>query len=249
MRIRTVIIEDEENSLRVLTGLVKQFAPDLDICGSAGHVNDSIKLIETERPDLVFMDVRLADGTSFDVLNKLAVRNFVLIVITAYDSYALEAIRFSAIDYLLKPVGIPELEEAVVRAKKNMLLTVKQHTIDSLLYNLGRQNSVDRKVNISTVSGYEFVALKNIIWCEADGPYTTFHLADKSKIVSSRHLGSYEEPLDNNNFCRIHNTTIINMQFVKSYVKGRSGHVILLDGTRLEVSQRRKSIFLHKLQM
>jgi two-component system, LytTR family, response regulator len=249
MVIRTAIIEDEENSLQVLTGLISQFAPDLEVCGVAGHVADALKLVEAQKPDLVFMDVRLADGTSFDVLKRLQLRDFVLIVITAYDNYAIEAFRFSAIDYLLKPVGIPEFEEAVERARKNISVTIRQNTIERLLYNLGRQSGFERKINIPTINGYEFIDLKSIAWCESDGPYTTFHLVNKSRIVSSRHLGFYEELLENHNFCRIHNTTIINMQFVKSYIKGRAGHVMLTDGTRLEISQRRKTAFLSKLQL
>jgi two-component system, LytTR family, response regulator len=249
MIIRTVIIEDEENGLQVLTDLIKQFAPDLNVCGIASHVNDAVKLIETQKPDLVFMDVRLADGTSFDVLRKLQLREFVLIVITAYDNYALEAIRFSAVDYLLKPVGIPEFEEAIERAKKNISFTIRQNTIETLLYNLGRRSEPEKKINIATVNGYEFIDLKHIVWCESEGTYTTFHLVNKSRIVSSRHLGYYEELLDAHNFCRIHNTTIINMQFVKSYIKGRAGYVMLTDSTKLEISQRRKGAFLHKLQL
>lgn len=249
MIIKTAIIEDEENSLQVLTGLINQFAPDLEICGVAGRVADAIMLLETQKPDLVLMDVHLADGTSFDVLKQLREREFVLIMITAYDNYAIEAFRFSAVDYLLKPVGIPELEEAIERARKNISVTIRQNTIDKLLYNLGRRTGVERKINIPTVNGYEFIDLKQIAWCESDGPYTTFHLANKSKVMSSRHLGFYEELLENHNFCRIHNTTIINMQFVKSYIKGRAGHVLLTDGTKLELAQRRKAVFLNKLEL
>jgi two-component system LytT family response regulator len=249
MIIRTAIIEDEENSVQVLTGFIKQFAPDLEVCGVAGHIADAINLVETQKPDLVFMDIHLADGNSFDVLKRLQLRDFVLIVITAYDNYAIEAFRFSAVDYLLKPVGIPEFEEAVERARKNIAVTIRQNTIERLLYNLGRQSGSEKKINIPTVNGYEFIDMKNIIWCESDGPYTTFHLDNKSRIVSSRHLGFYEEMLENHNFCRIHNTTIINMQFVKSYIKGRAGHVMLTDGTKLEISQRRKAAFLNMLQL
>jgi two-component system, LytTR family, response regulator len=249
MIIRTVIIEDEENGLQVLTDLIKQFAPDLKVCGVSGHVNDAVKLIEEQKPDLVFMDIRLADGTGFDVLRKLQLRDFVLIVITAYDNYALEAIRFSAVDYLLKPVGIPEFEEAMERAKKNISFTVRQNTIETLLFNLGRRSGLEKRINIATLNGYEFIDLKYIIWCESDGPYTTFHLVNKSKIISSRHLGFYEEMLENHNFCRIHNATIINMQFIKSYIKGKAGYVMLTDSTKLEISQRRKADFLNKLQL
>jgi len=249
MIIRTVIIEDEENSLKVLNDLVTQFAPGLEICGIASHVEPAVQLIESTKPDLVFMDVRLADGTSFDVLRKLTLGEFVLVIVTAYDSYALDAIRFSAVDYLLKPVGIPEFEEAIERAKKTIALTIKKDTIETLLHNLSRPGSPDKRINIPTMTGYEFIDLKQIAWCESNGPYTTFHLANGTKIISSRHLGFYEELLDSWGFCRIHNATIVNMQFVKTYIKGKDGHVILNNNTKLEISQRRKADFLGRLRL
>lgn len=249
MHIKTVIIEDEEKSLLVLTGLIQRLTDDLEIAGTAGHVQEAVKLLEEVKPDLVLMDVRIADGTSFDVLRKLSYRNFALIIVTAYDSYALDAIRFSAIDYLLKPIGIPPFEEAVGRARKMLSLKIRHNTIETLLHNIGQQGGQDKKISIPTINGYEFIALNDIIWCQSEGAYTIFYLVDKKKVVSSRNIGFYEDLLNNHNCCRIHHGTIIHLRHLKSYRKGKAGYVIMSDGTELEISQRRKSLFLGKLPL
>ncbi|NII28862.1 response regulator transcription factor [Pseudoflavitalea sp. X16] len=246
MPIKTIIIEDEESSLVVLTDFIQRFASDLQVLGTAGHVNEAIELLENNSADLVFMDVRLANGTSFEVLRKLSSRNFTLIMITAYDNYALEAFKYAAIDYLLKPIGIPEFEEAIARARKNLSQKIDTNTIDTLLYNLGQQNKQDKRIGIATINGFEFIDAKDITWCKSEGNYTVFHLTNRSKITSSKSLGFYDEILNASHFCRIHHGTIINLQMVKSYIKGKSGHVVMTDGTRLEISQRRKSDFLDK---
>lgn len=249
MLIKTIIIEDEAHSAYVLGDLILQLATDLTVAGSAAHKDSAIQLIESSSPDLVFMDVRIGDGTGFDVLRCLTNRNFELIFVTAYDNYAMDAFRFAAIDYLLKPIGMNEFEEAVGRARNRLLEKKRQHTIDALLHNLAQQSEQYKKINIATSNGYEFVELKNILWCRSDNTCTTFYLADGATILSLRNLGYYEELLTRNNFCRIHHSIIINMQLVKSYVKGKDGHVVMTDNTELEISQRRKGEFLSKLML
>jgi two-component system, LytTR family, response regulator len=249
MLIKTIIIEDEAHSVYVLNDLILQLATDLTVAGSAAHRDSAVQLIETSAPDLVFMDVRIGDGTGFDVLRSLTSRNFELIFVTAYDNYAMDAFRFAAIDYLLKPIGMNEFEEAVGRARNRLLEKKRQHTIDVLLHNLAQQSEQHKKINIATGNGYEFVELRNIAWCRSDNTYTTFYLADGTAILSSRNLGYYEDLLTRNNFCRIHHSIIINMQLIKSYVKGKGGHVIMNDNTELEISQRRKGEFLSKLML
>lgn len=247
MPVKTIIIEDEEKSLYVLQEMIKQFAIDLEVCGTAGNTHSAVKLIETTMPDLIFLDICISDGTGFDILRNLSTRNFELIFITAYNDYALEAFRFAAIDYLLKPIGIQEFEEAVERARKRLAERTRYNTIDNLLHNLYQRNEQEKKISIPTLKGYEFADLADIIWCRSDGSYTTFHLNNQLKIISSRRLGHYEELLFSNGFCRIHNSIIINMRHIKSYVKGKGGYVVMAYGTELEISQRRKSDFLDKL--
>jgi two-component system LytT family response regulator len=244
MLIRTVIIEDEENSVQVLHEMLRQSAPDIEVCGSAGYVDTAVRLITAMTPQLVFLDVQMADGSGFDVLRKLSERNFEIIFVTAYNKYAVEAFRFSAIDYLLKPIGVQEFEEALNRVRKRMTEKHRGYHIDTLLQNMVRQNGQDRKVSIPTLRGYEFMDMKDILWCSSNGPYTVFHLVDNINITSSRNLGAYDEILSGNHFFRIDHNAIINLRFVKSYVKGRNCSVILIDGTELKISQRRRTDFL-----
>lgn len=248
MLIKTVIIEDEQKSVFVLTELVKLLAADLDICGSADNTDGAVRLITTTAPDLVFLDVCIGDGTGFDVLRQLPSRNFELVCVTAYNSYALEAIRFSAVDYLLKPVGTDEFTEAMHRVRNRLAEKNRYNTIDTLLHNLAQQKRKDKRISIATNgNGYEFVNLHDISWCEAKGAYTVFHLTNAATITSSRNMGAYEELLGGDNFFRIHNSTIINVHLIKSYTKGRGCFVVMTDGTELEVSQRRKNDFLDKI--
>jgi two-component system LytT family response regulator len=244
--INTVIIEDEEKCVSVLEHLISEFASEFRVCGSAGHVDSAVHLIENIQPQIVFADIRIADGTGFDVLKKLTWHNFELIFVTAYDSYALEAIQYSAIHYLLKPIGVIEFEQAVGRLRKRLSEKVQRHTIELLLKKLTQLNEQGKKLTIPTSYGCEFVDPKNVLWCRSEGIYTTFYLSDKSKIKTSRNLGSFEDVLHTNNFFRIHNSTMINMHWICEYIKGKGGHVVLIDGTKLPVSQRRKIEFLEK---
>jgi two-component system LytT family response regulator len=246
MVISTVIIEDEQKSAEVVSDLLQQYAPDLELAGTAGNVEKSVRLIESKVPHLIFMDVQIADGTAFDVLRKLSFRNFELIFITAYNHYAVEAFRFAAIDYLLKPLGIPEFEQAVNRVRKRISEKNDHLDIGRLLQYMSGQKEKQPKISISTISGFEFVDPDEINWCSSEGAYTVFHFSGKTKLVSSRNLGFYEDTLSVNNFCRIHHGTMINMGYIKSYIKGKGGYVIMKDGTELEVSQRRKAEFLKK---
>jgi two-component system, LytTR family, response regulator len=249
MLLKTILIEDEPNSLEALTTLILNYSSNLEIIGTAGSVNEAVKIIIAQKPQLVFMDVRIADGTGFDVLKKLPSINFELIFVTAYDSYAMEAIKFSAVDYLMKPVGIQDFEEAIERVGKRVEEKNQHRNIETLLFNLAQQNNDQKKISIPTVTGYEFINMKEVIWCGSDGAYTAFYLSTKQKMISTRHLGFYEELLTHKNFCRINHSIIINMQHIKRYVKGKGGHVVMNDETELEISQRRKADFLEKLML
>jgi len=249
MSFKTIIIEDEEKSVHLLQELISDLAHDLTVCGTASHTESAIQLIETSAPDLVFLDVCIGDGTGFDVLQHLTNRNFEVVFITAYDHYALEAFRFSAIDYLLKPIGMDEFEEAVEKARKRLSAGKNYNKIEALLHNVLQQVEQCKKINIPTLNGYEFIELHNIVWCRSEGSYTIFHLTNNSKITSSRNLGYYEDLLTRSNFCRIHHSVVINLQLIKSYIKGKGGYVIMTDGTELEISQRRKSDFLGRLSL
>ncbi len=247
MPINTVIIEDEEKSIYVLRELLRQSAPDLELAGIAGHLDKAVRLIEETSPQLVFLDVRISDGLGFEVLRRLDRRDFELICITAYDNYALEAFRYSAIDYLLKPIGIQDLQEALQRVRRRLAERQTHNGIETLLHNLS--GIAGRKISLLTPQGYTFIDLDDIVRCQADGTYTIFYLVDGSKLTSSRNLGAYEDLLCKGSFCRIHHNAIINIPKIKSYIKGKGGYVIMCDDAELEVSQRRKADFLRRLML
>jgi two-component system LytT family response regulator len=247
MRIKTIIVEDEEKTLFVINDLIQRYAPDLEVCGTASHVDPAIRLIESEQPLVVFMDVQIGDGTGFDVLHALQMRAFELVFITAYDSYALEAIRFAAIDYLLKPVGIADFKTAIERVEARLKEKSQFTKLEMLLYNLAQTEAANKKLSIPSVTGYEFVNLADIVWCKSEGSYTIFFLADKSKITSSRNIGFYEEIMCTNDFYRVSNSVIFNLGYLKSYSRNQST-ITLNDGTELVISTRRKGDFIERLK-
>jgi two-component system, LytTR family, response regulator len=247
MHTKTIIIEDEEKNLFVISDLIHRYAPTLELCGTASHVAPAARLIESVRPNLVLMDVRIGDGTGFDVLRALSTREFELIFITAYDSYALEAIRFAAIDYLLKPVGIAEFKTAIERAENRLKEKTHYSKLETLMYNLSQTDPGNKKLSIPSVSGYEFVNLSDIVWCKSEGSYTIFYLADRTKITSSRNIGFYEEIMNINDFYRVSNSVMFNLHFLKSYSRNQAT-IMLNDGTELAISTRRKGDFVERLK-
>jgi two-component system, LytTR family, response regulator len=247
MLIKTIIIEDEEKTLFVIKDLIHRYAPHLQVIGCASHVEPATDLVESVQPQLVFMDVQIGDGTGFDVLRALSARNFELVFITAYDNYALEAIRFAAIDYLLKPVGIAEFKTAIERVDNRLKEKTQYTQLETLIHNLSQTDAGNKKLSIPSVSGYEFVNLSDIAWCKSEGSYTVFFLADKTKITSSRNIGYYEEIMNTNDFYRVSNSVMFNLRFLKSYSRN-SGTVVLNDGTELSISTRRKSEFVDRLK-
>ena len=247
MAINTVIIEDEEKSIYVLRDLLRQSAPDIEVSGIAGHVEKAVRLIEDNVPQLVFLDIRIGDGLGFDVLRRLQKRDFELVCITAYDRYALEAFRYSAIDYLLKPIGTQDLEESLQRVRRRLAQRSSLDNIGNLLHNLsGHPNKI---ISIPTSQGFDFINLESIIWCQSNGAYTIFHLTDGSKHTASRNIGCYEELLCTGDFFRIHHNAIVNLHRIRSYVKGKGGYIIMCNDTELEVSHRRKAEFLQKMKV
>lgn len=247
MRIKTIIVEDEEKTLFVINDLVQRYAPELQVVGTASHVNPAVELIDQMHPQLVFMDVQIGDGTGFDVLRALPAREFELVFITAYDSYALEAIRFAAIDYLLKPVGIADFTSAIERVHARLREKTHFKKLETLIYNLAQTEATSKKLSIPSINGYEFVNLSDIVWCKSEGSYTTFYLADKSKITSSKNIGYYEEIMNTNDFYRVSNSVMFNLHFLKSYSRNQ-GAVTLQDGTELAISTRRKADFIERLK-
>ncbi|HEX2627600.1 MAG TPA: LytTR family DNA-binding domain-containing protein, partial [Chitinophagaceae bacterium] len=227
---------------------IKKNFPDLFIVGEAGSVAEGLTKIGEQRPDLVLLDIEMPDGTGFDLLRRVEEKNFEVIFITAFNAYAIDAFRFSAIDYLLKPVSLVDLKEALLKVKEKIQGRLFEKQWASLSYNLEHKNNYDRRLAITTSSGFVFADVKDIVRCESSSNYTQFYFANDKKMLSSRNLGYYEELLPPEKFCRIHHSHLINIDFLDRYIKGGSGgSVIMKDGTELDVSQRKKEQFLQKV--
>jgi two-component system, LytTR family, response regulator len=242
--IRALIVEDEKGSARLLEKLLKEFCENIEVAGISYNVPDAYEKIITLKPGLVFLDIEMQSETGFDLLKKFSEIDFAIIFTTAYEKYALRAIKFSAIDYLLKPIDVNDLKQAVNKMEKYHRKSLLQNNLDVLLHNFQNKNNDLQKIALSTSEGLHLVNVTDISYCESDGPYTTFYLKNAKPIVISKHLKEYEELLSPFKFFRIHNSYLINLREIKKYVRGDGGQVEMNDGTLLNVSKSRKDDLL-----
>jgi two-component system LytT family response regulator len=250
--LRAVIIDDETNARQALTNLLALICPEVEICGEAKNADLGIELINKVRPNLVFLDIQMPGKTGFDLLASFEKVDFGVIFTTAYQEYAIRAFRFSAIDYLLKPIDPEELQAAIAKFKSQaanvnpqQLQILQEHLDPARSPRLVQRTKNDnQRIALPTAEGIHFVQMTDIIQCESLGSYTKFHLVKGPAIVVSRLLKEYEEILDNYYFFRVHQSNIINLEHIKRYVKGDGGQVWMSDSTEIEVSRRRKDEFL-----
>jgi len=242
--IRTVIIEDEEHSRMMLLEMLHEHCPQVNMLTEADSVKTGLTAITEQKPQLVFLDVELQSETAFEILERLPEINFELIFTTAFDHYALKAIKFCAIDYLLKPIDLNELMIAVAKAEKRLNHEYLNKNLEALLNNLKTGSQNNHKIALPTLEGLLFVRVSDIIYCESDGPYTRFFLKQPDKIITSRHLKEYEDLLSEYSFFRIHKSYLVNLQEIQKYVRGDGGQLIMSNGAALAVSKQRKEEFL-----
>ncbi len=240
---RAVIIDDEQRARNYLKGIITDQFQNIDIVGEAEGVSSGFDLILKTDPDLLFLDVQMQDGTGFDILKKINRSKYNVIFVSAYDRFAITAIKFSAVDYLLKPVEVDDLAEALAKIENAGKRNDVQQKLDLLLNNINRIE----KIALPSLNGIEFVKLIDIVRCESDNNYTTFYLRNKEKIVVSRTLKEYEDMLESKGFFRTHKSHIINLSYLKKYIKGEGGTVIMEDGSEVAVSRRRKEDFMEVL--
>jgi two-component system LytT family response regulator len=243
--IRAIIIDDEQHCSDRLSGLLDQdHAHAIRVEGCFRNVDEGLKAIHTLRPDLLFLDVQLEDRTGFDLLKQLHEIGFEIIFTTAFEKYAVQAFKFSAIDYLLKPVSRDDLRAAIGRLSDKIHKTDAAKKIETLIHNL---NGVSRRICVPVLNGLVFVQVNDIIRCQSDVNYTTLYLRDKQKMVVARTLKEFEELLSDYNFFRVHASHLVNLAYIKSYNKGKGGSLTLTDHSTVEVSTRRKEEFLRRL--
>jgi len=237
---KALLVDDEEDARSTMRSFLRNYCTDIEIIGEANSVEDGFMKIRTLDPDLVFLDIQMEDGTGFDLLEKFRTIDFAVIFTTAFDAFAIKAFRFSAIDYLLKPIDPDELIDAVRKARKKFPQRAGQ--IDDLLkYKKGE--SPDR-ITISSTEGLTLVQLDDIIRLESDSNYTHFFLKSGEKITVPKSLKEYEEILPPDRFFRTHQSFIVNLKYVKKYIKEDGGYALMEDGSQVWIARRRKDDFI-----
>ncbi|HVU96483.1 MAG TPA: LytTR family DNA-binding domain-containing protein [Puia sp.] len=245
--IRTILVDDEIDSIRVLSRLLETFCPKVSIVGTANGVDTAADIIRETRPDLVLLDIEMSQGNAFDLLNRLMPLEFQVIFVTAFDSYAIRAFKYSAVDYLLKPVDIDDLRSAIDRVREKPQTNDLVEQMRILLSNVGMLQVSHQKMAIPTITGLNFVPVQDILRFEAKGSYTVIYLSNGETVMATRTLREYEDLLPENVFCRIHSSHIINLSRIEKYQKGRGGVVLMEDGTTIEVAARRRDEFMRRL--
>ena len=241
---RAIIVDDESDARENLGNLLGKYCPDVEVVGMAESAVAGYEAIQESQPDVVFMDIHMPDGTGLDILEKIENINFEVIFVTAYDEYAIKAIKYAALDYLLKPINPLDLKSAVERAQGKVN---DRSTKDRLKVLLDNQGSKPRKIALSTIEGINFVEVESIVRCEASDTYTTFHFKEAKPIMISGSLKEYEALLDDGNFFRVHQSHLINMNHVLKYSKGSGGSLTMLDGSIVGVARAKKAEFLKAL--
>ena len=244
--INTILIDDEPKNIKVLKGMLQEFCPQVHLTGEADNSRSGKKLILEKKPELVFLDIEMPYGNGFDLLNELMPIDFEVVFVTAFDKYMLQALKYSALDFLLKPVNIEELKNAVKNAEVRIRKNSINQQLQVLLENFKKPDPGLKKIAVPSADGFDFILISDILRCEAQGAYTKIYINNSRQVLVSRPLKDYEALLPENLFFRIHSSHLINLNYVKKYNRGRGGLVELDDGSVIEVAARRKDDFLKR---
>jgi two-component system LytT family response regulator len=244
--LKSVIVDDEEKSAENLRILLQDFCEDVEVSACCSNVDEAIEAIRKHQPDVVFLDVQMKGETGFDLLEKMPKVNFEVVFTTAHAEYAIKAFKFSAIDYLLKPIDIAELQQSVAKVQKKLNNNMTER-LQQLMRNLRDPSGDNYKLALPTTDGLFFVKVSSIIYCEASSNYTEIYTDDGRKHVVSRTLKEYEDMLTDHGFYRIHNSYLINLSAVKKYIRGEGGSVLMNNGRSLDVAKRKKEGFLARV--
>lgn len=243
--ISAVLIDDEPKNIAILRKMLGEFCPEVTVSGEAGNSREAFDVIRKVEPDLVFLDIEMPYGNAFDLLDQLKPIDFEVIFVTAFNNYMLKAFKYSAMDYLLKPVDIEELRSAVDRViERRKSKQVDSRQIETVLDAFKNPRLPLEKLALPSSRGLVFYDLKDIIRVEAEKGYTYIYLKSGEKIMSGRNIKEYEEMLPETMFFRIHNSHLVNLSHISQYHKGRGGNIEMSDGTVLEVATRRKDELL-----
>lgn len=240
--IKSLIIDDDQFIIDLICDKLEQFVPDIELMATANSGLQGIEFINKYQPDLIFLDVEMDDMTGFEMLTRLKEINFKTIFITSYSHYAIKAIRFNALDYLVKPIDLGELKRAIHRYKVNVNNAVAKEQMDRALKNLKIENVSDQVLSLQTQEGLVRIPLKEIILIEGERNYSSIHLSSKKKILSTKSLGSLEEILTDKGFFRTHKSHLINYFHITSFQN--KTNIVLSNNVKLPIARRKKSSFI-----
>ena len=247
-QLKSIVVDDELNGIENLETIINEFCPQIELLGNAQTLEDAEVLIHEKAPDLVFLDIQIGTRTIFDLLQKLGEIKFEIIFISAHD-HSMQAFKYMAIDYLLKPVDIQKLKAAITRAEFNLSKRRFADHAEQLLSLLKKGGNERSKVAIPTSDGYEFVLTNDILYCSADRSYTTIALCDGRTLTASQNLKHYEDLLPEEHFLRIHNSHITNLNCVKKISRANGGYIIMEDNKELPFSKSRKEQLFRRLEL
>ncbi len=243
---KVVIIDDEQRTRELIAKMIESFDLGIETYPIGESVESGLKAIEKVNPEIVFLDIQMPDGTGFDLLKQIKDKKFEVIFITAHEEFAIKAIKFSALDYILKPIDPEELRAAVVRAMENIGHQKEESQFEALQSNM--QPAQKRRLVLKTQESVHVVDLENIVRCEADRNYTSFYLFDGKRILVSKTLKDYETLLSAHNFLRVQQSHLINLDFVDRFDKKNGGSVVMKDGSEVPISPAKKDMFFQILE-
>lgn len=247
--IKAIIIDDEFVSRNVLKKLINLHCANVEIVRECTDADEGRQAIEEIAPQLVFLDISMPGKSGLQMLRELPEIRFEVIFVTAFHEYTIQAIRYSAIDYLLKPVDRKELEDAVERATRKIEEAPEKVPVQAFLHNLMQvNNQQDMQLCVPGIKGFQIINIRDIIYCEADNTYTHIYMADGKKLISSRTLGDYENLLKSASYFRIHKSWLINLRHLKEYRRTDGGTAVMDNGRELEVSKRKREPFVAYLK-
>lgn len=245
--INAILIDDEATGLEALQLAIGKYCPDVFIKGAYKTPQQGLEGIRQIKPDLVFLDVQMPQMSGFDVLQQLSPVMFEVIFVSAHDQYAIKAIKFSALDYLLKPIDVDELIHAIKKVKERLNNKNNFYRYQSVLNNIQLKSGKIEKLAVPSLEGIDFFNTEDIIYCKADGSYTIIILKNNKQVLVCKNLKDFENLLVDSGFCRVHHAYLINLRHVQKYIKGEGGYVILTDNHHADISRRKKEEFLELL--
>ena len=243
MSIKAVLIDDEKNNLDNLAQLLRVSCPEVEICATARNADEGRTIILQHRPELVFLDIQMPGKNGFDLLQSLTQYDFEIIFVTAYDQYGIQAVKFAAVDYLLKPINVDELQSAVNRAIEKSQKKKQNLQLENLIQLLQQQQNKDEhRIALTTLKETRFIYTRQILRCESSNNYCTFYVADGEKLLVSKPIHEYEEILKGYGFIRCHQSHLVNKKYIKSWVKEDGGYLLLDNGTQIPISRNKKDM-------